>query len=156
MSRMKAFLTHNWGKKEDGFANHKRVSEVNKLLKDKNYDCWFDEVAMTGDVSKAMQQGIDNSDCVIIFLTKVYLEKINSVNLADNCFLEFKYTFLKKKPFILVLMDGSVRLSDINDGYAGMHIGDMLYVDMSKSLNVDALVGEMKKKGIHPEAPKVH
>ena len=48
-------------------------------------------------------------------------------------------------------MDGSVRQADINKGYAAMKIGDVLYIDMSKNdLNIDALVVELKKKGIQP------
>lgn len=144
------FLTHDWGTKEDGHANHKRVGEVYRALKAVGFNNWFDDVAMSGDITSAMRKGIDGSKCAIIFITKRYLEKINKEDTSDNCFQEFKYIFLQKKPFVLVLMDGSVRQADINKGYAAMKIGDVLYIDMSKNLNIDALVVELKKKGIQP------
>ena len=150
MPRLKAFLTHDWGTSADGHANHKRVAELNSLLKAKGYDCWFDAEAMSGDITSAMQNGIDDSECAIICLTQRYLDKINSEDPSDNCFKEFKYILLQKKKYILVLMDGNVRQANINKGYAGMTIGDVLYINMAKNMDVDALVAELKKKGIQP------
>ena len=80
-----AFMTHDWGTKEDGHENHKRVAEIFHALKKRGLNPWFDEEAMQGDITAAMQTGIDESACAIYFLTKRYLEKVNSKNPADNC-----------------------------------------------------------------------
>lgn len=37
---------------------------------------WFDADRMTGHVKKAIIQGIDSSDAVVVFLTRTYLDKV--------------------------------------------------------------------------------
>ena len=64
------FLTHDWRMDERGRDNHKRVSVINKRLKDLGFVTWFDEERMTGVVRETMIAGIDNSRCAIVFLTK--------------------------------------------------------------------------------------
>ena len=64
------FLTHDWRTDERGRDNHKRVSMINKRLKDLGFITWFDEERMTGVVRETMINGIDNSRCAIVFLTK--------------------------------------------------------------------------------------
>ena len=59
------FLTHDWGTKEDGHANHKRVGEVYRALKAVGFNNWFDDVAMLGDITSAMRKGI-----VLLFLSQ--------------------------------------------------------------------------------------
>ena len=148
--KFSAFLTHDWGTKSDGHANHKRVAEVHRLLTEKGYDCWFDAEAMKDNINLAIRAGIDDSECAIIFITQRYLDKINSENPSDNCFKEFRYIFLRKKQYILVLMDGNVCPANINVGYTGFTIGDDLYINMTKNLDADVLVEELKRKGVQP------
>mmetsp|Transcript_15949 Transcript_15949/g.23305 ORF Transcript_15949/g.23305 Transcript_15949/m.23305 type:complete len:141 (+) Transcript_15949:255-677(+) len=82
------FLTHDWGV---GQANHRRVAEINDALKEKGLITWFDTERMEGDVREKMQQGIIHCKCVVVFITKNYMEKVASNNELDNCRLEFKY-----------------------------------------------------------------
>ena len=46
---------------------------------------------MQDDVVIQMTRGIDESACIIVFVTKAYIDKVNSGNDADNCFKEFMY-----------------------------------------------------------------
>ena len=54
-----------------------------------------------GDISEAMIAGIDNSETVIVFVTKTYMEKVNSSNHNDNCKFEFRYARRKKTPKLM-------------------------------------------------------
>ena len=145
-----AFLTHDWGIQQD---NHTRVAFIFRALKALGFVLWFDEVEMTGDIDSAMRKGIDDSFSMIFFITKRYIDKVNSESLKDNCFKEFRNAFTKNKPFILVVMDENVKPTDLNQGYAGMFVSNTLYINMSKEYKIDELVAKMAKLGIYPRAP---
>lgn len=70
------FLTHDWGC-ELGVDNHARVSKVNDALKNLGLKTWFDSDRMEGNIKKKMVSGINFSRCVIVFVTKRYLEPTN-------------------------------------------------------------------------------
>ena len=86
------FLTHNWAKDEEGRNNHDRVERVHKGLKKRGLNMWFDSERMQGAIVDQMIKGIDESELVIVFLTKKYSEKVASGNSKDNCKKEFDYT----------------------------------------------------------------
>lgn len=52
--RTHVFLTHDWGKDEQGRDNHARVSKVNDWLKANGVITWFDSDRMTGRVVQTM------------------------------------------------------------------------------------------------------
>ena len=62
----------------DVCSQHKRVCEVAKRVQEKGeLKLWLDEEALHGDIYKQMTDGIDNSQCVIVFITPRYIEKAN-------------------------------------------------------------------------------
>ena len=81
-----AFLTHDWGYDTQSRDNHARVRRVNAALQRLGFRCWFDEEQMRGDINEKMTSGIDNSSCVVVFVTKNYLLKAagNGSNGADD------------------------------------------------------------------------
>jgi hypothetical protein len=90
------FLTHDWGQDEMGRSNHARVSRVSSSLKERGLIAWFDSDRLSGNIVKQMCDGIDNSNCIIVFITKNYVEKVAGSNANDNCQLEFNYAFRRK------------------------------------------------------------
>jgi hypothetical protein len=88
-----AFLTHCWGTDELGRDVHARVLAINFFLSKKmGIVTWFDEEQMKGDVRSKMAEGIDNTQCMIVFVTKNYHDKVNGVSAAgleDNCRVSF-------------------------------------------------------------------
>ena len=152
------FLSHNWGKDESGRNNHQRVSVINKELKKIGYQTWFDEEKMTGSIVPTMSQGIDESNGVIIFITKRYLEKVNGSKRDDNCKLEFDYASRRKtsSKMVPVLMEKSVGEPKNWTSSVGMILGGELYIDMSGDLEnraylceqMDLLRKELQSKGI--------
>lgn len=58
---------------------------------------------MEGNVREKMLEGINNCKCVVVFITKRYMEKVASDNAGDNCKLEFNFAALKKGNSKMVL-----------------------------------------------------
>jgi hypothetical protein len=71
-----AFFTHNWGPDSEGRDNHQRVALVVKEMQNRGLGCWFDSERMTGAVRRKMTTGIDNTKCMIIFITNKYKTKV--------------------------------------------------------------------------------
>ena len=131
-----------------GRSNHERVSEVNRELKQIGYRTWFDEERMQGNIHDAMTEGIEKTKCVIVFLTKKYIEKVNGNDETDNCKLEFNYAFIRKKLIVLVVMEEEAKEA-MKIGVLGMKIGAKLYIDMSRELKIGELVEQLKRQEIH-------
>ena len=87
-----AFLSHDWGDDELQRQNHARVKRVGAALERAGLRPWLDESEMSGNIDQCMTAGIENSKCVLIFVTARYVRKVsgkgpNGQN--DNCLLEF-------------------------------------------------------------------
>ena len=70
-----AFLSHDWGVDELGRSNHERVRRVADALKAVGYKPWLDEHEMHGNIDMRMAEGIEKSECIIIFVTRNYMDK---------------------------------------------------------------------------------
>ena len=158
--RTDVFLSHNWGKDESGRDNHQRVAIINKELKARGYKTWFDEEKISGNIDKKMEQGIAQTEGVIVFLTRKYKEKVNADNAGDNCQKEFTYASRKKTRSRIVAVVMETCMRDINSwsGLVDFHLGGEMYVDMSGefenkgylSRQMELLAKELQSKGIHP------
>lgn len=85
------FLTHDWGKDEQGRSNHDRVHKVCEGLKVRGITPWFDSDRMTGQIVDTMCKGIDQTHLLVVFVTERYIQKIGGDDLRDNCKVEFSY-----------------------------------------------------------------
>ncbi|RYG69961.1 toll/interleukin-1 receptor domain-containing protein [archaeon] len=130
--RTDIFLTHDWGK-ELGIDNHERVARMNEALKKRGLRTWFDSEKMEGNVKKKMIQGIENANCIVVFITKRYMDKVDSDNAEDNCQLEFNYASRRKtaKRMVPVVMEERMRAPSDWIGEVGMVLGGSLFVDFS-------------------------
>lgn len=144
-----AFLTHNWGEKGE---NHVRVSEINAFLKRNSIKTWFDEERLRdGSLSEAMSTGIDHSMCIIVFITKAYMDKVDGKSQAganDNCKLEFTYAVRRKQGVagtIAVVMEDDCRNQSQWMGPVGLFLGDSLYLDLSPSVTGEQREANLKK-----------
>jgi hypothetical protein len=127
------FLTHNWADDEEQRSNHKRVSRINKALQAKGYVTWFDEDRMTGQIRQKMTEGVDQTVCVIVCVTKKYLEKINRGDRSDNCCFEFEFASRRhSNSMIPVVMERVMLNLKEWKGRLDSELGGILYIDMSK------------------------
>ena len=152
------FLTHDWGPDELGRDNHGRVSQVCAALKRAGYTPWFDEERMRGDINKTMADAIRKSACVIVFITKRYIDKAsgNGPNGSDdNCKFEFDSALMSKHlgvdKIIAVVMEPRCKNPMVwPDGTVKGKLAPKLYIDMSSDDalrdNMPALLNEIAEK----------
>ena len=141
------FLSHNWAPDEVGRDNHRRVSIINKELKGMGYQTWFDEDQMRGDIDERMAEGIENTKCVIVFMTKKYHDKVNGKIANDNCKLEFSHAKRKKTgdKMLAVVMEPCMTIPKEWEGQVGMHLGGKIYIDMTENVENKTYLREQMK-----------
>jgi hypothetical protein len=127
------FLTHNWSNDEDGRNNHDRVSRINKALQRRGFITWFDEEKMNGQIRQKMTEGIKQTHCVVVCITKIYQEKVNAGKRSDNCYFEFDYASRKLSDHMIpVVMESYMLNKRAWDDRLDSELGGILYVDMTK------------------------
>ena len=90
---------------------------------------WFDSERMQGAIVDQMIQGIDESELVIVFITKKYCAKVASKDPKDNCRKEFMYTNQTKgsTKMIPVPMEPCMMNPSSWVGAVQMELGGLLY-----------------------------
>ena len=131
-----AFLSHNWGPDECDRDNHARVERVGAELVRRGLSVWLDANEMRGDVNKRMADGIEDSACVVVFVTRRYLEKANGDGpngADDNVKFEFDHALRRRgvARMVSVVMEPSCRDPKGRVGVVGGKLGGLLYVDLS-------------------------
>lgn len=91
-----------------------------------------------------MVAGIDNAQCVVVFITKRYTEKVAGDNAEDNCQLEFNYAALRKTAtrMVSVVMEERMRNTRTWGGEVAMVLGGRLYVDLCGDLSDDTYLNK--------------
>jgi len=97
-----------------------------------------------GNIKKQMVNGINNSQCVIVFVTKKYTEKVAGDNAEDNCQLEFNYAARTKTAnrMIPVVMEKGMGITRTWKGEVGLVLGGQMYVDSHGDLNDEAYLNK--------------
>jgi hypothetical protein len=127
-------LAHDWGEKP--YVNHGRVAIVYEELTKLGLNLWFDKVDMAGNLRNKMTSGIETTNCVLVFVTGRYQDKVNSLDPEDNCYFEFNYACfrLTSKRIIPVVMDPGMRDTKKWKGRLAAELATHLYVDMSEAV----------------------
>jgi hypothetical protein len=142
------FLSHNWGDKN---INHGNVKKINEILRKKGLRTWFDENKIDGNIRYKMAEGIDNTTCFIVFITREYRDKVNGIDMKDNCKYEFTYAMnqLGSQNMIPVIMEKEMRETNKWKGELGAALGSMLYVDFSEKKEIEKKYDELCKRIKH-------
>ena len=127
------FLSHSWSDTDDRRSVHNIVSLINKKLKE-DESTWFDEDKIIDDIDGSIVRGIEECSMFVSFLTKTYIKKICSAEcnpkVRDNCYKEFSYAQLCKKPCIAVIMEKDLLdVSNWDSGIVKLYLGNKLYID---------------------------
>mmetsp|Transcript_3545 Transcript_3545/g.5029 ORF Transcript_3545/g.5029 Transcript_3545/m.5029 type:complete len:333 (-) Transcript_3545:479-1477(-) len=136
------FLSHDWGV---GHANHNRVAEINSALQAKGLITWFDEEKIEGAVRKKMEEGIFHCKCVVVFITKRYMEKVASDNAGDNCQLEFNYAAHVKtnNKMVPVVMEPEMCNTKKWRGPVALDLITKLYVNFKEPILTPEMVDKL-------------
>lgn len=92
------FIAHNWGNDQLSRDNHARAAKLNHQLQSAGFlagfrlRTWFDvdQMQKGEDIKQAMARGIDASSCVLVLITRQYMDMINSDE-DSNAKYEFTY-----------------------------------------------------------------
>jgi hypothetical protein len=133
------FLSHNWGENN---KNHIIVKKINIELRKRGLITWFDENQMDGNIRFRMAEGIDNTKCVVVFITKEYRDKVNGIDMTDNCKYEFSYAMNQfgSQNMIPVILDTEMKDTKKWKGELGAALGSMMYIDLSDTTNTDTML----------------
>ena len=125
------------------------------------YKTWFDEDRLRGDIDKQMAKGIEQTKCVIVFITQKYYDKVNGEIPDDNCNLEFSHAkrIRKSNKMIAVVMEPCMTEAKEWKGQVGMHLGGRMYIDMTENVKnktylrkqLEKLQNELSAMGIKPK-----
>jgi hypothetical protein len=107
-----------------------------------------------------MAEGIDNTKCIVVFITREYRDKVNGIDMKDNCKYEFTYAMnqLGSQNMIPVIMEKEMRETNKWKGELGAALGSMLYVDLSVDVEIEKKYDELYKRirhVIHRESKKL-
>jgi hypothetical protein len=83
------FASHAWGTNQ---SNHKRVAKFVQELEKLGLCVWFDSEKLSGAIHRKITNGLKDSCVFLIFITKDYLEKIETAETkrgTDWCNFEF-------------------------------------------------------------------
>jgi hypothetical protein len=130
------FATHDWGIHPD-FFNHEKVKTVCSTLKDMGINLWFDEERMELDnIRNQMTSAIENTQCLVAFITERYQKKVNSMDSSDACYFEFNFACLKlsNHRIIPVVMEKNMLNQKGWKGRLAAELGNHLYVDMTEAM----------------------
>ncbi len=129
------FLSHNWGTDREGRNNHQRVSRLNADLQRAGLVTWFDEERLQGNIIDQIADGIDESACVVVCITRNYIERVAGINSPnDTLKREFEYAGRKKGPtkqLLPLVMEQDCLDSKKWTGSVGFELGQELYVNLS-------------------------
>jgi hypothetical protein len=138
------FATHDWGF-HPGYFNHGKVKTVCSVLKDMGITLWFDEERMGHDnIRNQMTSAIENTKCLVLFITERYQTKVNSMDPNDACYFEFNFACLRltNRRIIPVVMEKSMLNQKEWKGRLAAELGNHLFVDMTDAMEkVDVYVG---------------
>jgi len=134
------FLSHNWGENKN---NHYLVAKINNELIKRGLNTWFDENKIEGNIRFKMAEGIDNTKCIVVFITKEYRDKVNGLDMKDNSKYEFTYAMnhYGSQYMIPVILDSSIKDTSKWKGELGAALGSMLYIDLSNEKLTDEELG---------------
>ena len=94
-----------------------------------------------------MADGIERTQCVIVFITKKYLDKVTGERANDNCRLEFDYAARTKSSskMIAAVMEKDMCDTTKWKRLVGMHIGGKKFIDMSGEFNDKTYLNQTMK-----------
>jgi len=116
--RRQVMISYQWD-------NQKTMTKLASLLEESGLKVWMDIYKMEGSILGSMANGIEESDVVLIGLSKKYKD-------SANCRTEAEYAYKLKKPIVPLLLEKYYE----PDGWLGALLGMKLYVEISDE-NVD-------------------
>ena len=136
-NKKQLFFSHSWRPDNLFRDNHERVKKLVYALTYHGWKCWLDEYEIYGNIDACMANGIENCECVLVFITESYCNKINEAaqnpNIRDNCYKEWNYANNRNKLMIPIIMEPCLLNTNYwPDGIINLYFGSTYYIDYSQ------------------------
>jgi hypothetical protein len=119
-------FSYSWDNKDN-------VRHIYNLLEHEfpNIPLWIDIHKMHGNIMEKMNDAVENSFLIIIFLSKSYKN-------SKNCKIESDLVINKKKNFLLVLLDTKYPyLENKKDNWLSKTYKNQFYIDLSEGMKLE-------------------
>ncbi|KAK3586247.1 hypothetical protein CHS0354_001292 [Potamilus streckersoni] len=124
-------ISYNW-------AHQKLILKIKDILKNNGYSVWIDKVNMGDNLDDSMAEGVENSEIILVCMSKKY-------KTSKNCKREAQYAVKKDKKIFLLKLEKNFEA----DGWLGLITARELYYDVSSKNkfkeNMNALLNALKK-----------
>ena len=125
----KLFFSYAWDKNIK-----EKLINLKSYLEKMDYSVWIDQEDLFNHIDSSMVSGINNSEVILIFISKKYYKKIDNaskrLNYTDNCFKECSYSVNSGKLCIPVIIDTyMLNINNWKPGLMKFYFGNKLYID---------------------------
>ena len=129
----KFFLSHKWGNQHQ---NHRKVLQIYEQLLAlglKSENVWIDQQELSGGDSLVTEitNAVVDSDILILFITRDYMEAYNADKRSDLCWFELNTAIMKNIKILPVLMDEGMKDVRTWTGKFEIFFRDTLHLDFS-------------------------
>lgn len=140
------FLSHDWGINK---RNHEIVKQVGEALKNRGLKVWIDDddvdefgnKRITTHLDDAIAKAIEGTECMLAFITRRYISKVNGDDVTDYCKKELAFGLDElKKRVIPVIVDSMVQLP--LKGTIKFKFPDVFYHDMRAIFDSSILLSD--------------
>ena len=126
------FLSHAWQTDARGRSTHAVVRDLRMALGALGRAVWFDEEQLLlGDcIDVELCRGIQESDVVVVCITRAYCDKINTQSQRDSCAKEFRLALsLNKKILPIILERDMLDATQWPPGVMRMYLANTFHLD---------------------------
>ena len=125
----KLFFSYAWDKNTKN-----KLILLKSHLEKLDFNVWIDQENIFNDIDSSMVTGINNSEVILIFISKKYYKKIDNASkryiYTDNCFKECSYSVNSGKLCIPVIIDTNMlNINNWKPGLMKFYFGNKLYID---------------------------
>ncbi|KAF0687870.1 Aste57867_20457 [Aphanomyces stellatus] len=147
------YLAYAAGKDCLGRSMKERVGAIYTSLLAKGLVVWFDADKTTA-CSKMIEHGILHSNVVVVFLTRAYMNQVNSDGLLDTCQHEFSLALSRQtmSHIVLCVMEEDMRRYDSLAGEWRVLVGDSECLDFTDESLLELACNELAEKILHLDA----
>eukprot|EP01041_Mallomonas_annulata_P001806 gene1806-3503_t len=130
-SNKQIMISYNWGSQSVAIA----VAEfLQQQQQQRSWKVWIDIEQMQGSTMEAMAQAVEDSDLIIVLVSRKYKE-------SPNCRLEGEYSYQRHKDIIPLLVEPGYTA----DGWLGALLGTKLWYDFTAPTKFSESFKQLKR-----------
>ncbi|KDO35416.1 hypothetical protein SPRG_00264 [Saprolegnia parasitica CBS 223.65] len=155
-----AYFSYAVGKDSASRSVRERIARAHKLLTDNGIVVWYDAEKSATD-NALIQQGLSHASVVVVFVTRHYMNLVNSDGQLESCQYEFSLALYTKtvERMIFIVLEDEMKRYDCLSGEFRIIIGDQECMDFTNDAYYDDACDELTEKIVElqrlPQKPVV-